>query len=154
MDPIARNWFHSEKTIRAPPPLHLSGSSLRFLPVPAARIRLVSFFTRFVSRGKSGRWVPQVYEVLHLYISPNWSVADRLFYLRGWEGGTRTETRPTVRTHARISEWKPRVSGWSGAGTRNRPYIYRQRITLVEKARVLRESRSFFSPSLYDLFVS
>lgn len=34
--------------------------------------------------------------------SPNWSTATRLFYLRGWEGGTRTERRADKRIHAGV----------------------------------------------------
>lgn len=34
--------------------------------------------------------------------SPNWSAAARLFYLRGWEGGTRTEGPADKRIHAGV----------------------------------------------------
>lgn len=34
--------------------------------------------------------------------SPNWSAAACLFYLRGWEGGTRTEGLADKRIHARV----------------------------------------------------
>lgn len=77
------------------------------------------FFTRAVSRGKSGRQVLRGPTLVH---SPNWSMAGRQFYLRGWEGGTRTETRPRRACTRRISGVKatgPALAGWNGAGTRN-----------------------------------
>lgn len=37
------------------------------------------------------------------HLCTNWSAAARLFYLRGWEGGTRTEGR----TNGYTQEWKP-----------------------------------------------
>lgn len=76
------------------------------------------FFTRAVSRGKSGR---QVYEVLHLYvllIDP-WPAASSTCGDEKAAYGQRHGRGE--RAHAEYREWKPRapLAGWNGAGTRN-----------------------------------
>lgn len=107
------------------------------------------FFTRAVSRGKSGR---QVYE--SYTCTPNWSMPGRQFYLRGWEGGTRTETRPRRARTRRISGVKATGPSRRVKRSRNQepgPTFTGGELPCVEKASDGAASSSHLPTLLYPL---
>lgn len=111
------------------------------------------FFTRAVSRGKSDRQVLRGPTLVH---SPNWSMAGRQFYLRGWEGGTWTETRPRRACTRRISVVKATglaLAGWNGAGTRNQgPHLPAANYPAWKKLRTEPVPLTFLRLLLFVLF--
>lgn len=86
--------------------------------------------------------------------SPNWSMPGRQFYLRGWEGGTRTETRPRRARTRRISGVKATGPSRRVKRSRNQepgPTFTGGELPCVEKASDRAASSSHLPTLLYPL---